>query len=189
MKKRILALALAGTTAFSMFGGLNVFAAIDDYKTGDMYTAPVVSYDKTATSVSPDMSAWDTTFDAEEAIENGVSTGTVYVYDFIDSWVDTTKYDMSSIENALTDDDATALITILASKSGEDADEVEPETGYGSYVSFRRAIVTAYEKFLKGVVNPGDVKDIEEYGFDDLLNDCYPRLVQDHRRQVDLRHC
>ena len=27
MKKRILALALAGTTAFSVFGGLNVFAA------------------------------------------------------------------------------------------------------------------------------------------------------------------
>ena len=28
MKKRILALALAGTTAFSVFGGLNVFAAV-----------------------------------------------------------------------------------------------------------------------------------------------------------------
>ena len=39
MKKRILALALAGTTAFSVFGGLNVFAATktwDDF--GDAYT-------------------------------------------------------------------------------------------------------------------------------------------------------
>ena len=32
MKKRILALALAGTTAFSVFGGLNVFAAVADYE-------------------------------------------------------------------------------------------------------------------------------------------------------------
>ena len=30
MKKRILALALAGTTAFSVFGGLNVFAKTPD---------------------------------------------------------------------------------------------------------------------------------------------------------------
>ena len=38
MKKRILALALAGTTAFSVFGGLNVFAAEWDTPAADNYS-------------------------------------------------------------------------------------------------------------------------------------------------------
>ena len=49
MKKRILALALAGTTAFSVFGGLNVFAATQDALPGDA-TDEFVSYEAIAIS-------------------------------------------------------------------------------------------------------------------------------------------
>ena len=43
MKKRILALALAGTTAFSVFGGLNVFAVNDDGEY-EAYTPVVLTF-------------------------------------------------------------------------------------------------------------------------------------------------
>ena len=49
MKKRILALALAGTTAFSVFGGLNVFAALPESAEDPFVTYAAVRVEKGAT--------------------------------------------------------------------------------------------------------------------------------------------
>ena len=125
MKKRILALALAGTTAFSMFGGLNVFAMSSDSDEFETYTAVSVDYQYDAATgkgalgdhktpyTSTSMISTVMTFD--EAMEENVEAGTVYLYNFYDSHIAADRYTVANVKTALGEEDSvSALAKILA---------------------------------------------------------------------------
>ena len=107
MKKRILALALAGTTAFSMFGGLSVSAAsytTDEY---EGYSAVVVNVSGTNTitadgvNVAKDdmVDLFDLTWD--DALDTAVVADTVYAYDWYDYAYNSSKA-LAALEDAIT---------------------------------------------------------------------------------------
>ena len=173
MKKRILALALAGTTAFSMFGGLNVFATTTDDVYESYKAATVVVEEGTITIDTADFSdySFDTAMDYDDVIETPVVDGVVYLYDFYDDYVDTKNYSVAKVEAALDSEDPEAA---LAAILGEGT--VVNETGYGERRTIRKDVVGAWESFLDEISLDTDdydykFEDEDIYNFEGLLED------------------
>lgn len=192
MKKRILALALAGTTAFSVFGALNVSAARHGADTTEQYNAYemiediVINGTGDAKWVTVDgESILDTPvylgMDFDDVMDEAVASGTVYFYDFLDDLNDylDEDYDESDVEKALDADyeaetsrNTAALLQVNIGKNG-----LPFETESGDKKSIRRAVVDAFEEFIDTTsfdaadytIEKDDGVDI--YKVEDLLED------------------
>ena len=166
MKKRILALALAGTTAFSMFGGLNVFAGVTKGDVYSSYDPTFVTYIYSETSatvaINNDASlpfSVETVMDFEDVMETEIADSTIYLYDFYDNYIDTKDYSVAKVEAALDSEAPKAeLAKILADDKKDDAwHSVSYEEEYGERRTIRKDIVDAWEDFLDGVsLDPAD---------------------------------
>lgn len=199
MKKRILALALAGTTAFSMFGGLNVFAMSSDSDKFETYTAVSMNYQYDATTgkgalgdhktpyTSTSMINTVMTFD--EAMEENVEAGTVYLYDFYDSHIATDRYTVANVKTALGEEDSlSAMAKILANglttaSADYNFEDIVYENGIGKAGSIRRAVYVAFSDFVDetstsygdysykyDLTNDGKDNPTDIYNFEKLLD-------------------
>lgn len=196
MKKRILALALAATTAFSMFGASLSVSAIDAWNVNDVptpktltveYKAAVTdeagkvvsdeevsfAYDGKDIDVSDFVLA--TTYD--DAIAEEVSKDTPYLYNYYNdvnaSW--------SAVETAYENGDALALAKALGVtlKDGETV-TVEPVIAKGGYLTFRSVLVNKFKAFFKApltVKESDDVKD--DYKLNELVKKAQELKAED----------
>ncbi len=196
MKKRILALALAGTTAFSVFGGLNVFAKTpDEAFSSDNYKEVTVTFsdgkfsfatDAGAVKPRPPIDAFNTdalTYDdvMDTAVENYTDTyGNIYLYDFYLSTFDSTDMDQDDITTAIGEaaegKEWKALGTAMK-KAGITA--VTPDTGRGITGTLRREITSAFDDLKEDVISDPEKPtayadnfekaDVKAYNFEGLL--------------------
>ena len=164
MKKRILALALAGTTAFSVFGGLNVFAAANDEVDAYKSTAPGTTHGEYTTvtlalkqsdgtlkigGTELDASSWDTFKAAVGKLvldpADTVAKDSVYLYDYApDDKTDTEDFEeLEDILDTIADMDDFAEDGIYA----EDA------------------IVGTVSKAVKDYIDEGADVSSKEYSF------------------------
>lgn len=179
MKKRILALALAATTAFSMFGASLSVSAIDAWKPADV-PAPeklTVEYKAAVEGVSDeeviftyginyiDVADFVLAGTYDDAMSVEVVAGVPYLYDYVDDDV----VSWGSVETAYENGNAIALAKALGVKAGE-TKEIALKNAAGTYRTFRTALEKKFAAFLKGaqtVVESDDVKD--DYKLNDLV--------------------
>ena len=187
MKKRILALALAGTTAFSVFGGLNVFAktpdeAFDanDYKQVTVgFNGSDLSFKVGKNTVKPVIDAFETdalTFDdvMAETVENyDDSYGYIYLYDFYFPTFDTTDMDQEDINDIISAADTSnqAWNRLKKGMTNAGIKKVAYDTGKGATGSLRRDITNAFNDLQDNVIPATDfvTADVNTYNYDDLL--------------------
>jgi len=150
MKKRLLALALAGTTAFSVFS-MTAFAGshdADEKFNAAAYTkvAKIVSTGTAVTApVYKDVEWAGLTVDFEEVMDETVVAGTVYMYDFIAAVGDGTGKDMDDVVEVIDTEKSFAKLLGAATYNSE--------KGYGEYASIRREITDAFAELQDTVAN------------------------------------
>ena len=184
MKKRILALALAATTAFSMLGsGLSASAAgIDKWTTGDISNyAPktlTVDYKAAVDEVSDaeavfkyggeeiDITDFVLATTYEDAVDYEVTNEVPYLYDYIDN----DKVMWADVEDAVNEGDAVALAKLLGITTTGDNQTVSLRTTATSGYSFRAILEKKFAEFKGAMVDVALVED-DEYGFDVLISD------------------
>lgn len=197
MKKRILALALAATTAFSMLGsGLSVSAAgIDPWNTGDIknyapeklwieYTKAVEDesdasarfyYGESATDATEiDVADFSTAITYDDAVASDLANDVPYLYNYIDD----DKVDLAKAVEAVEAGNAVALAELI-DKSRDSIDlttgdktEIPLKKSKGTYRSFRAELENKFDSFRKSMLDPemNGVKG-NAYNFDDLINE------------------
>lgn len=170
MKKRILALALAATTAFSMFGASLSVSAIDAWNVGDVPTPKTltVTYNDAMADSDPvaifeyggkeiEVSDFVLATNYDDAIEYEVTKDVPFLYNYVDDDV----VSWGSVETAYENGDDIALAKALGVKAGE-TKEIALKNAAGTYWTFRTALEKKFAAFLKGaqtVVESDDVKD------------------------------
>ena len=184
MKKRILALALAATTAFSMLGsGLSASAAgVNKWTTGYISNYAPKELKVTYTDAVPDVSDATVEFtyggveidvadfvlatNYDDAVDYEVTNDVPFLYDYIDD----DKVKWSDVENAVNEDNAVALAKLLGVSADGSAHTVAPNTTAGTYRSFRAILEAKFTEFQNSMIDASLVKD-DEYGFDVLIGD------------------
>ena len=182
MKKRILALALAATTAFSMFGASLSASAIDAWTAADV-PAPeteklTVTYTAAVEGVSDaeaifkyggkeiDVTDFVLAGTYDDAISVEVEKGVAYLYNYVDD----DKVSWGTVETAYENGDAVALAKALGAVEGDKDKEIALKNTEGTYRTFRTALEKKFEAFKKGaqtVVETNSVKD--DYKLNDLV--------------------
>lgn len=157
MKKRLLALALAGTTAFSVFGGLTAFASTED----DVY-ASYNLYDLTTGKLVADADDFETVMDIEDIMDTEVVDGVVYLYDFFEVFADA-GYDVEDFEEFEEGENADTVIAKFGGLDGKDYDY-----GEGDRRSIRKDIISAWDEFIDGIS-----KDLADYSYKFEKEDIY----------------
>lgn len=184
MKKRILALALAATTAFSMFGAsLSVSAAgIDKWVTDSNYQKPAeLAVEYTAATDNEAASAYftyggteidisDIVFAANysDAMEYEVSKDVPYIYDYVND----NSVTWAKVEDAYNDGDVIALGKLLKGSdlvAGKNA--IAPVTKDNGVSTFRHDLESKFAAFVKGMINPNLIQDDADYNFKGLIAD------------------
>lgn len=183
MKKRILALALAATTAFSMLGsGLSV-SAIDAWKDNDNYMFParlnfnytpakgeedayvVVKLGEGKNEKEIDLSDIAMVTSVEDALAYEVDTNTVFVYDYFND----DKATWGKLEEVYDNGDVIELGKMLTGKTElTEGDNYAEFKLRGSVHSLRTQIVDAFNTFYKSVVTEEDVTE-DDLNFKGLL--------------------
>ena len=192
MKKRILALALAGTTAFSVFGGLNVFAAktVDDVYGDEVYKTyagtEITWTNGTSVTIAGEEFTGDEKFaDFEAALdkmvfdkEATIELGNVYMFDYVQ--VDKDEYDAllntiddikgaEEISEGVIDELTSALVAVYGT-----APKFENNTD-GAYNTFRREVTDDLYALKKDHLVADDFAKDDDgfvpYAFDRLLKD------------------
>ena len=179
MKKRILALALAGTTAFSMFGGLNVFAVTEDAdafqgKNYPAYTNPTANLTFAAVSQAPHKDLIVTDAYSDVTVEPGY----YYLFDYK---ADPKSADVSytavieAVESGISADIEVALRDYYGRGTAE-AQPIENGSSFltGVLSSARKAVITEFNSTLaaaKGVDFAFyDSDELDAYNVPELIN-------------------
>ena len=190
MKKRILALALAATTAFSMFGASLSVSAINKWTTGDIdnFAPKVLTVDyvkgevdgkgnptKDASAVFKyngkeiDITDFVMASTYADAIEYEVSTDAPFLYDFVDE----STTDWADVEAAVEAGDTVKLAKLLgvADNTADDVTiDVSTDTTYRR--SFRKDLETKFADFVKnGVIDADTITGKDELGVKALIGD------------------
>ncbi|MBR6790867.1 MAG: hypothetical protein IKM31_08395 [Oscillospiraceae bacterium] len=178
MKKRILALALAGTTAFSVFSMGVSALEVDEHVTDELVAAADVALTTAGgklfvggteiTKENYGKYTWFNTDDADVAVDEGVEAKTIYVYDFVESL--SIDYDVEDLEEALdkafTEGKFGDLVEILDAHGGKLAWDYDSD--------FRDDVLDIWDDFVDNVVAESDlVKEGSylDYYFDELLDE------------------
>lgn len=189
MKKRILALALAATTAFSMLGSSLSVSAIDAWtdKVADLtaYQKPkelkftykaegseaascVITYGGEEIDITDIVFATN----LDDAMEYEVSNDVPYIYDYVND----NKTTWAEVEEAYNNGDAIALGKLLkgsdltdttSSGSGDVIDTVKTDNGVNT---IRHAVESAFATFKKGMVKASDITGDDELNVKVLIN-------------------
>ena len=184
MKKRILALALAATTAFSMFGASLSVSAIDKWESGNIanFAPKTLTVDYTKADSNNDASAVFEYNGKEiditdfvmastyaDAIEYEVSSDVPFLYDFVDE----SKTDWADVEAAVEAGDAVKLAKLLGVADETQTDvviRVSKDTTYRR--SFRKDLEAKFADFQKnGVIDANTIEGKDELGVKTLIGD------------------
>jgi len=159
MKKRLLALALAGTTAFSVFGGFSAFASTED----DVYDSYTM-YDLSAPgALVADAEDFETVMDFEDIMDTEVVDGVVYLYDFFEAFADA-GYKVADFEEFEEGENADTVIAGFGGiKGGYDGTY---DYGEGDRRSIRKEIIAAWDEFAEGIS-----LDLDDYDYRYDIND------------------
>ena len=182
MKKRILALALAATTAFSMFGASLSVSAINKWTTGDISKfAPkplTVDYIKATDDVDAsavfeyggkeiDITDFVMASTYADAIEYEVSNDVPFLYDYVDE----SKTDWADVEAAVESGDSVKLAQLLgvADNTANDVTiNITKDTTYRR--SFRKDLEAKFADFVKnGIVDADTITGNDELGVKVLI--------------------
>ena len=168
MKKRILALALAGTTAFSVFGALNVAAATHKTDASEIYSGMYKFYD--ARKGFEGAADFELVVEFDEAMDTIVEDNVIYLYDFFEVFSDA-GYEVEDFESDEKTPDE-VFGELVPSK------EANPyEFGDGDRRSFRADLIDAWDEFIADLsleVADYDYKDADgsdPYNFEGLMAD------------------